>query len=280
MLARPSPLPPYSPGMSSEPPGSGSVEGGGARFESCFVRIPGGRVRVLRTGEGVPEVLLLASPVVDATIYRGTATALARHAPVAVLDLPCCGPSSRVDPPPSTAALADAVPHVLDALGARRVVVIGHSNSGPVALHAAVRHADRIAALVLVGSTGANADDYLLRVLGGRLVDAIIEWRLTLTGWPAIVRNFVRHPRHFVSQLRRAAGGHLLDIAPRVRVRVPTVLAWGARDHTMPLASARRLQAAIPHARLVVSGRGSHDWLIETADDFAHAVIAELRRLH
>ncbi|MFY0526083.1 alpha/beta fold hydrolase [Archangium gephyra] len=63
----------------------------------------------------------------------------------------------------------------------------------------------------------------------------------------------------------------LLRWAPRVRM--PVLLAWGRRDHTMPLSCAERLRERLPHARVYV-GAGSHDWLITDSREFTRAVLA------
>jgi pimeloyl-ACP methyl ester carboxylesterase len=65
-----------------------------------------------------------------------------------------------------------------------------------------------------------------------------------------------------------------VDVASAARdLRIPTLLAWGDRDRTVPLACASRLGREIPDAKLVV-GSGSHDWLVTAPDAFA----ATLRR--
>lgn len=224
-------------------------------------------------GSDLPLVLLLASPLVCAGIYRPTVLAFAGVARVAVVNLPGSGKSSQVTDPPGTAELADYIPELTAALGARSSVLIGHSNAGPIALLAAVRHPQCVAALVLADSAGAHPSAWLGPVLAGRAIDAGIELRLTLLGWPALAWNLIRHTRNFISQVRRGPGDGLLRIAPAVQV--PTLLAWGRRDHTMPLVAGERLHAAIPQARMVICETGSHNWLIQEPHRFAQAVIAE-----
>jgi pimeloyl-ACP methyl ester carboxylesterase len=51
-------------------------------------------------------------------------------------------------------------------------------------------------------------------------------------------------------------------------VKRPVLLAWGAMDFVMPVAGARELANLLPDAQLYVSQRGSHDWLIERAEEF------------
>ncbi|HYE37254.1 alpha/beta hydrolase [Methylocaldum sp.] len=236
-----------------------------------MVDVAGHRARVLEAGRGGPAVVILASPLIHADVYRPTIAALARRTHVLVADLPGCGAASRVERPLEMHELADLVPPLLNGMGLDSALLVGHSNSGAIAVHAAVRHPERVDRLVLADSIGAHPSVSLVPILAGRAWDAVIEWRLTLTGLPAIARNVLYHPRSFCAQVTRCAGDGLLVVA--AHVRCPTLLAWGARDHTMPVAAAHRFQAAIPDAQLVVSPTGSHDWIIEEPEAFACAVV-------
>ncbi|HZF97031.1 MAG TPA: alpha/beta fold hydrolase [Pseudoxanthomonas sp.] len=192
-------------------------------LEERFVPIRGQVVRALTGGMGPSSVLLIASPVVSADLYRRTARCLCTGARVAVVDLPGSGRASRVRRPLGMEALAEFVPELLDALGELPRPVIGHSNSGPIALLAALHHRHRIVGLVLADSIGAHPSVSLWPIVAGRAIDACLEPRLTLTGWPALANNLMRHTRHFLSQIPRAAGDARL--APAAGVQVPTLLA-------------------------------------------------------
>lgn len=100
---------------------------------------------------GAALVLLHAFPLSSAT-YDALLPHL-RGARVLRIDLPGLGRSvSSAVGRPSVAAMADAVAAVLHQAGADRVVVVGTSTGGYVALELAARHPDLVAALVL-GST-------------------------------------------------------------------------------------------------------------------------------
>ncbi|MBA2238788.1 MAG: alpha/beta hydrolase [Lysobacter sp.] len=230
-------------------------------------------MRILQCGAGERLVVILSSPLIHAGLYRRTAEAFCRSTRV-VVDLPGSGRSSKLDRALDMDELADLVPDLIHALGERSVLLIGHSNSGPIALLAAVHHRHCVAALVLADSVGAHRRKSLLPVLGGRLLDSFLEPRLTLVGWAAVVWNLFHHTRHFLSQIPRAAGDGWLPAA--TRVEVPTLIAWGRRDHAMPLLAAERFCRAMPHAMVVVSDSGSHDWIIEQPDCFAAAVLASV----
>lgn len=97
-----------------------------------------------------------------------------------------------------------------------------------------------------------------------------MNWR----GWWHIAHNALVHTRSFIHQIR--VGSHELREADARRVGVATVLAWGARDRTMPVASAAVLRQWMPRARVVL-GPGSHDWLMTHAREFVRVVFGEAR---
>ena len=83
--------------------------------------------------------------------------------------------------------------------------------------------------------------------------------------------NLVFHARNMLNQIRLAARSDIRPVAPAVRV--PTLLAWGRHDHTMPLRCAQLLQRLIPGVTLHVSATGSHDWIVDEPGAFADAVL-------
>ncbi|HYX62507.1 MAG TPA: acetoin dehydrogenase dihydrolipoyllysine-residue acetyltransferase subunit [Streptosporangiaceae bacterium] len=74
------------------------------------------------------------------------------------LDLPGHGASAKDVGEGTLGVLADAVTGVLDALGATRAHLVGHSLGGAVALAAAARDPARIASLTLIAPTGFGAE--------------------------------------------------------------------------------------------------------------------------
>jgi pyruvate dehydrogenase E2 component (dihydrolipoamide acetyltransferase) len=77
---------------------------------------------------------------------------------VYALDLPGHGASAKDVGEGTLGVLADAVTGVLDALGAGRAHLVGHSLGGTVALAAAARDPGRIASLTLIAPAGFGAE--------------------------------------------------------------------------------------------------------------------------
>jgi pimeloyl-ACP methyl ester carboxylesterase len=149
--------------------------------------------------------------------------------------------------------------------------VIGHSNSGAIAIAFAQKYAERVDQLVLADSIGVRVrNGSILRTLFSRAWDSLVEIRLTITGFPDLLFNILFHSKNFFHQVKIAPRTDLRTQLPFVNVR--TLIAWGGRDHTLPRECARLMQRSIAKASYVVSRRGSHDWLIERPNEFTDVV--------
>jgi len=238
-----------------------------------WVVVDGQRVCCLESGSG-PELLLLASMLVRARTYRPLTKRLTAHFRVLAVELPGCGRASRLERPWSFEQYADFSARLVEVLGLTRPVVLGHSNSGAVALLLAARHPERVGALVLADTVGARRQRALWRVVLARSLDGVLELGLTVRASWHLLSNVVRHPCSFLHQVREGARAGLLEEA--ARVRAPVLLAWGRHDHTMPPECAERLCERLPWVRLQW-GRGSHDWLVTDSDGFARQLVAFAR---
>jgi pimeloyl-ACP methyl ester carboxylesterase len=237
--------------------------------------IGGQRTRVAEVGSG-PPLILLASPLVLARSYRRTARRLAQRFRVIVVEVPGCGGGSVLARPWFMQQYADWLPGLFDALEIGRPTVIGHSNSGAIALLLAARHPQRIDRLILADGIGFDRRHSLPRILLGRAIDCFFEFRLSLTAWHHVVYNVLRHWRNFWQQVRLSASTDLCEEARHVTT--PTLLAWGAHDHTVPPFCGQLARELLPNAELHVSQSGSHDWSVDMPDEFARTIEAWMAR--
>jgi pimeloyl-ACP methyl ester carboxylesterase len=232
---------------------------------------------ITETGRGEP-VLLIPSMVILARTYRSLLRELARDHRVLVAEMPGTGRAARVDRGCRLDEDVAAARAALDAFGIERAVVIGHSSSGAVAFRLALDHPSRVRGLVLADSVGVRAGASLARVIAARLLDGVQEPWLSATAWPHLAWNALVHARNFVAQVRAATRIDLFTDANAIRV--PTLVVWGRRDHTMPSSRGRMLASAIPGATFV-SLEGSHNAPIVHPRAFARAIrefIAQLAR--
>ncbi len=105
---------------------------------------------------GQPLLVFLHGAGGDHTVWALQARALAQHGwNVAAPDLPGHGQSEDAAGLESVEGMADWVARFLDALGAERAVIVGHSMGACVALTLAAGHGKRVSALALVGAGDA-----------------------------------------------------------------------------------------------------------------------------
>ncbi|MBI5104643.1 MAG: alpha/beta fold hydrolase, partial [Solirubrobacterales bacterium] len=175
---------------------------------------------------------------------------------------------------------------VLDATGARRPVLLGISEGGPMALHFAAHHADRVAALVVYGTAPSFVRD--ARNPQGwdpgmteDLTSAMFEhWGTgtmlrvfspSLAADPAAREAFGRFQRTGASPaMGRAMVRAMLDIDVRdllPRIRVPTLVLHRVEDRLIHADGGRAIAAGVPGAAYVeLPGTDHFPWLGDMDD--------------
>ncbi len=214
-------------------------------------------------GEGAPWVLALhgwARTHADFAGVLGSRDGAPALDAVA-LDLPGFG---ATPPPPEawgSGEYADLVVEVLDAMG-EKVVVLGHSFGGRVAVELAARHGARVAGLVLTGVPLFRPDGARSRIAPSYRVLRRMA-RLGLVGEARLEQARQRHG----SRDYREATGVMRSVLVRLlseryeealgRITCPVGLVWGELDRVAPVEVGRRgaalLGAAAP---IVVPGVG------------------------
>jgi len=259
------------------------------------------RLAVHTAGAGVPLLLLHGFPL-DHAMWVGQAP-LADHLRLVVPDQRGFGASGGRGPA-GIEELADDAAALLAALHCGPAVVCGLSMGGYVAQHLAVRHPDRVAALVLA-DTKLEADtpeartaraDLAAKVarLGqGIVADAMVPRLLATSaearaaaGRAAIESDLraaiLRQPVATI-QAALAALAARPDMTAAIRdVRVPTLLVVGAEDAITPPACVDAAIAVLPHARSLVVPHAGHMAPLESPATFNRAVLEFLAeaRIH
>ena len=132
-------------GVPDEAAGSPAVE---------TATIDGRRISYVGTGQGGDVVLLIHGYGGDRNSWLFLQEPLAARHRVYALDLPGHGTSSKDVGDGSVGTLAGAVIGVLDAIGAERAHLVGHSLGGSIAVAVAARNPGRISSLTLIAPSG------------------------------------------------------------------------------------------------------------------------------
>jgi pimeloyl-ACP methyl ester carboxylesterase len=235
-----------------------------------------------------PTVVLLHGAGFDHTTWALHSRWFAHHGfGVLAPDMPGHGRSSGA-PLPNIAEMADWTAALLDAAGAAKARLVGHSMGSLIALETAARHPERVSALSLIGtaSTMTVGPDLLKAAETGdhSAVDMVSVWGL---GFQAELGGSLAPGlwMHYGAQrvLERCKPGVLFNdlsacnayqdaLAAAAKVTVPTTLILGERDMMTPARAGKALAAALPNSRTVVLRGAGHMMMVERPDELLAAL--------
>jgi len=232
----------------------------------------GRKISYTGAGEHGDVVLLVHGYGGDRNSWLFLQEPLAARYRVYALDLPGHGTSAKDVGEGTFGVLADAVTGVLDALGAGRAHLVGHSMGGAVALAVAARDPGRVASLTLIAPSGfgseinagylrgfadAQTRRELKPVVGQLFADESLVTR-------QLVEDLLAYKRlDGVDEALHALLGTLLDgdaqrgdsaaALAAVGGTVPVTVVWGRADRVIPAAQAESVVGAV---RYVIDGAG------------------------
>jgi pimeloyl-ACP methyl ester carboxylesterase len=240
-----------------------------ARAYGRRIYVGGAAGRYTDLGKG-PCLVIVASPLTYVSAYQATAGELVRRGfRVITLDLPGGGGADPLAEPWSFERYGEWLAHFVERLDAP-VTLIGHSNSADIAVMCAARRPPGLARIVLADAVGGGRLGPVWWVVARHMAEVPMELWFTIRGGAGLIGVLVRHWRNFWSQARLACEANLE--AEAGAVRVPTLVAWGRWDLTVPQRLGKRFLDWIPAARWYLSHEGAHDWIMEHPTEFADAV--------
>jgi pimeloyl-ACP methyl ester carboxylesterase len=249
-----------------------------------WVGVPGARLFVPDWGKSGGQPLLCWHGVgltSRASLFLNEAGPLlaSRHGlRVLALDAPGFGrspPSERRDYHPHV--LVDLVPPLLDSLGLARVAFMGFSWGGDLGCHLAARHADRLAALVLLDA--GYSDPRLDPALSyeERVERNELAWREACApSWDAVVTALRAKHRRWTAAVEEACRAGWREQGGQL---VPAVSPWvvAAVEHGMAQALPSATRPSLPESRIpvlvVASGDAPEEDLAQFAADVPQAEI-------
>ncbi len=268
-----------------------------------FIPVSGEVWHYQEQGAGPPLVLLHGLAEWSYT-WRNNMPVLGKYVKTVAPDLPGFGLSTKTSSAGySLGDQARSVLNWMDALDLNRVVLGGHSMGGEIALRLAHLAPDRVAALLLVASSG-----YVVSHLPREA-----RWALKLPGVGlGLIRYFFFNARFVRAALRTARPGRdevtELDVQSYLlpartpgaastflrilremdfgsfagqihTIRQPALLVWGADDPWVPVAHGQHMAQQLPAGQLHVWPDTGHLPHEERPDDFNHLVVQWLKDL-
>ncbi len=261
--------------------------------------------KILRNGLAIahdvvgsgPCVVMTHSFLCDRSMFRAQVAALQTRYRVINVDLRGHGESGDSTQPFTLYDLVDDVLAVLDGEKVDHAVWAGLSIGGFLSMRAALRHPDRVRALVLM-NTDAGAESAFksfkysvlrwgLKALGpGPIVPSLLPiflGKTTLRTRPEL-REEVRRKFLAMRVPSIAEGVRTLctrdDIRGELRrIRCPTLVIAGEEDQPLPPPHSEQIAGSIPGAELVVVPKCGHLSSLEAPEEVTRALIAFLERL-
>jgi pimeloyl-ACP methyl ester carboxylesterase len=246
-------------------------------------------------GSGPPVMLIHGLGLSGGAWWR-TVDALSPSMRVITFDHRGIGRSESNSYAYTTEAMADDVASILDELSIDRVHVYGFSLGGMVAQQVALRHPDRVRALVLGGTHagGRHAEYPDAEVL------AFFRRRARMASeqaaWASVPYNYGPRARAELVDLiaedierrlsnpfnERVYRAHLLAASMHNcygrldRIRAPTLVVHGKRDRVIPVANAHMIAQRVPGAKLQTLELAGHLYATEepTVDEEIAAFFA------
>ena len=225
--------------------------------------VGGRKISYAGAGQDGDVVLLVHGYGGDRNSWLFLQEPLAARYRVYALDLPGHGTSAKDVGEGSLSVLADAVTGVLDALGAERAHLVGHSMGGAVALAAAARDPARIASLTLIAPSGfgpeinagylrgfadAQTRRELKAVIGQLFDDESLVTRQLVDDLLAYKRlDGVDEALHALADTLLDGDVQRADSAALVAAiggAVPVTVVWGRGDRIIPAAQAEAVAGA------------------------------------
>jgi pimeloyl-ACP methyl ester carboxylesterase len=272
------------------------------RFEEWEIALHGRRVIYRIAGSG-PPIVLIHGMLNSSSHWQSVALELARDHTVIAPDLIGHGDSAAPRGDYSLGAHAASIRDLLAAIGVDRASIVGHSLGGGVAMQFFYQFPQRVERLVLISSGGLGQEvspmlrsaalpgvsGLLSLTIQPRLLAALTatgrRMRERALGGGVYVQAIARALRPlenadarqaFLTTLRSVIDVHGQRVSATDRLylleTMPTMIVWGERDHTIPLAHGRRAHEAIPHSRFETLPGVAHFPHLEDPDGLARVL--------
>jgi pimeloyl-ACP methyl ester carboxylesterase len=235
-----------------------------------------------------PAIVLLHGAGFDHSTWALHSRWFAHHGfGVLAPDLPGHGRSSGA-PLSTIAEMADWTAALLDAAGAAKAKLVGHSMGSLIALETAARHPAKVSALGLIATSAAmTVGPDLLKAAEANdrsAIDMVSIWGL---GFQAELGGSLAPGlwMHSGAQrvLERCRPGVLFNdlsacnayqgaLAAAAQITVPATLVLGERDMMTPARAGKALAAALPDSRTVVLRGAGHLMMAERPDELLAAL--------
>ncbi len=145
-----------------------------------------------------------------------------------------------------------------------KIILIGHSNGGRIAMAFALKYQDKVSKLILIDSAGIYHDDIIIKI------KRLIFRSIAKTGKKIIPSQATRNFLYFLTgesdyknanEIMRETMINLIEADKTLgieKILAPTIIIWGENDRVTPLSDARLLNKGIVNSKLFVVNNARH----------------------
>ena len=167
---------------------------------------------------------------------------------------------------------------------APKIILIGHSFGGRIAIKYAAKYPEKIDKLILTGAAGIKhkltAKQKMLFVAAktGKMIFSL-----------PIINKFQKLVYNTFSKMARSRKKDYYQASPRMKevmknvlvedltdclnkIKIPTLLVWGRKDKTTPLDDGKIMNEKIKNSKLVIVDGANHSLPYQKAEEFAEIV--------
>jgi pimeloyl-ACP methyl ester carboxylesterase len=236
----------------------------------------------------LPTIVLLHGAGFDHSSWALHSRWFAHHGyNVLAPDLPGHGRSSG-PPLPAISDMADWTAALIEAAGAAKARLVGHSMGSLIALETAARHPAKVSALGLIGTAATmTVGPDLLKAAEANdrsAIDMVSIWGLGFQAelGGSLAPGLWMHSgaQRVLEQCRpgvlfndlAACNAYQNALAAAAQVTVPATFILGERDMMTPAKAGKTLAAALPNSRTIVLRGAGHMMMAERPDELLAAL--------
>ncbi len=243
-------------------------------MEEAFIQVNGRQVRYAKIGEKGPLIFILHGWPSSLESWQevGTGLALAGFQ-VVIPDFPGFGQSQE---PPRPWHIQDyafwlsafvlKVKSQLSMLDDNKVIVVGHSFGGRVAIQFAAAHSEELSKLVLVAAAGIKKKTLPILKYISQLGKAIFSLPLLCVFKPLfrkVFYKFIVGTTDYINAkgVMQETFKNVVkeDLSPLLsQIKTPTLLIWGSKDKKTPLEEGKKMSFEIRNSKLEIIRRAGH----------------------
>ena len=221
--------------------------------------------------EGGSAIVLLHGWRSDSSIWSSFVEQLAPSAPVYALDLPGFGGSPLHKESLTLADYTETLAAFAQKLRLEKLILIGHSFGGRVAIRYAATNPQALQLLILIDSAGFVSKKAAFIKPFAKLLKLLC----LIPGWRGFAYSFLGAEDYLATPKLRQTFRNIIseDLSDRMKeITVPTLLVWGENDTATPLSFAHTMNRLIPRAKLRIIPKAGHFSFIDDAPMASAAV--------